>query len=1114
MMEEFITELKEYTEHYLKMGLTPIKVKFRDKAPAGPWESATITRKNFSEQLGDGPWNIGILCGKKSRGLIVFDYESQEAIAEHYAVLEEYGLTELFETWIVETGKGAHVYFLIDWKDPNASVMIKTVSIGKLFSSLEIRGEGALVVAPPSIHPSGIRYKFILGPYLPIRTITSREYAILLYTYAKTGDITSVKFEELHDILSELYPSYQEVELQPPREPSGISQISERFYAKLPVTEDVNSTTIAELVRPYLKYLPRQDFTLTLASALARLGLHPLKSAEVLANLLDDPEFTRKRSPSDGQPPQEAKKRVQAWVYAYNNVWMTLRGKSLEEDFPEIKNEFITLLKERSELFAESIRDNWWYAPNSGSKERLRGIPTLTGMIADAISRKYEQEGKSISSEAAKEEASRIVRRIISTVKPGRRKVEQFARNTRVYIMGIANERYISLRSELFDFLIDKLNKSSVGYHFGRPSDGQKTEVYFKIKTLRVLFQDKRGLIWKGKKKIYYFRYLSDEWQIFDSELIPETPLTSKPIELIKLIFYRGMTFIKLYVGGAVLEGPVEKVVEDLARNGVTTSHEKELLKKYFTWLSRIHKGNAYFAPGIYEANHGKFVAALPNTTDVLLPNSPLAAEVTDKLKEWSLKITEEEYEEFLEGIIKYREFLPPHVYYASMAYMGIAGFLSAIIDLTGIKPALLFLGRTAGTGKSHIAQFIAVNAYGSYVWESSAYRSDFRFDELFSASTFPVLLDDIHEYNSKKLADLKAILTSNAKSFRGRGIASVKLYELTAVPVFTANELVPEFENDTALMDRLIILELNTPLDNRKKQRYRQELDGPVGITRGIVYAPYFVKELVDVANDLGGKHFIKGRFRKWYDYAVQNNIVEGRDPEKFATLMVGAELLAALLHRHGLTFDIEEAARYISEVFNEREIRVPQELEDLIQAVSIEKKGIILERGLLISTKTLAELRKDYPGWKIPRKPRIVAKYLEGMGYKLEEILPQKGAYVPELKKQVYGVIIPWEIINEVINGHITKEGEIGFKLADEVVNVLSMEPNLTFDELIERINAPEEELSKTVRWLIDNGIVLPEEGRYKLNETKAKEAGFNIVETFVSKRAPGTANQAAPG
>ncbi|AHF80966.1 bifunctional DNA primase/polymerase [Thermococcus paralvinellae] len=1111
MMEEFITELKEYTEHYLKMGLTPIKVKFRDKAPAGPWESATITRKNFSEQLEDGPWNIGILCGKKSGGLIVFDYESQEAISEHYVVLEEYGLTELFETWIVETGKGVHVYFLVDWKDPNASVMMKTISLGKFFSSLEIRGEGALVVAPPSVHPSGTRYKFILGPYLPIRTITSREYAILLYTYAKTGDITSIKFEELHGILSELYPSYQEIELQPPRKPSEIPQISERFYAKLPVTEDVNSATIAELVRQYLKYLPRQDFTLTLASALARLGLHPLKSAEILANLLDDPEFTRKRSPSDGQPSQEAKKRVQAWVYAYNNAWITLRGKSLEEDFPEIKNEFITLLKERSELFTDSIRQDWWYAPNSGSRERLRGIPALTEMIADAIQRRYEQEGKSVSPEMAKEEASRIVRRIISAVKPARRKVEQFARNTRVYVMGVLNERHISPRSDLFGFLAHKLEL--IDPDLPVPPRALKN-LYFKIRVQRVIFQDKKGIVWKGKKKLYYFKYEERPWEIFDSELITETPLTSKPIELIKAIFYRGMTFIKLYVGGAVIEGSVEKVVEDLARNGITTSHEKELLKKYFTWLSQIHNGHAYFAPGIYEANHGNFVAALPNTTDVLLPNSPLAAEVTDKLKEWSLKITEEEYEEFLEGIIKYREFLPPHVYYASMAYMGIAGFLSAIIDLTGIKPALLFLGRTAGTGKSHIAQFIAVNAYGSYVWESSAYRSDFRFDELFSASTFPVLLDDIHEYNSKKLADLKAILTSNAKSFRGRGIASVKLYELTAVPVFTANKLVPEFENDTALMDRLIILELNTPLDNKKKQRYRQELDGPVGITRGIVYAPYFVKQLVDVANDLGGKHFIKGRFRRWYDYAVQNNIIEGRDPEKFATLMVGAELLAALLHRHGLEFDIGEAARHISKVFHERETRIPPELEDLIQAVSIEKKGIILERGLLISTKTLAELRKDYPGWKIPRKPRIVAKYLEGMGYKLEEILPQKGVYVPELKKQVYGVILPWEIINEVINGHITEDGEIGLKLADEVVNVLSMEPNLTFDELIERINAPEEELSKTVRWLIDNGIVLPKEGRYKLNEKKAKEAGFNIVETFISKRAPGTANQAAPG
>lgn len=96
--------------------------------------------------------NWGAVTGEAA-GFFVLDVDGQDGI-ESLAQFERAGQI-LPQTLTARTGRGCHLYFL--WPD---GLGIRN-SAGKLAAGLDVRAEGGYVIVPPSVHPTGIAYKFI-----------------------------------------------------------------------------------------------------------------------------------------------------------------------------------------------------------------------------------------------------------------------------------------------------------------------------------------------------------------------------------------------------------------------------------------------------------------------------------------------------------------------------------------------------------------------------------------------------------------------------------------------------------------------------------------------------------------------------------------------------------------------------------------------------------------------------------------------------------------------------------------------------------------------------------------------------------------------------------------
>lgn len=143
--------LKQAVAFYQSLGLTVIPLKFGEKTPALESWKIYQTRKPTEEELDQWfsgePRNIGVVCGRVSKNLGVIDFDKAEI---YYKFFDTKKIEA--ETLVVKTARSIHVYLFSDRP-------FETFKIPDL--SIDVKGEGGYVVAPPSIHPSGAQYTII-----------------------------------------------------------------------------------------------------------------------------------------------------------------------------------------------------------------------------------------------------------------------------------------------------------------------------------------------------------------------------------------------------------------------------------------------------------------------------------------------------------------------------------------------------------------------------------------------------------------------------------------------------------------------------------------------------------------------------------------------------------------------------------------------------------------------------------------------------------------------------------------------------------------------------------------------------------------------------------------
>lgn len=118
-------------------------------------EAATLDSKQINEWWRRWPnASIGVVTGERS-GVFVLDVDLKQDGFDPLRQLVERLQCEWPNTLFSITGSGGlHFYFKYDERHP---VMNGTSSIGP---GLDVRGEGGYVVAPPSLHATGNRYRW------------------------------------------------------------------------------------------------------------------------------------------------------------------------------------------------------------------------------------------------------------------------------------------------------------------------------------------------------------------------------------------------------------------------------------------------------------------------------------------------------------------------------------------------------------------------------------------------------------------------------------------------------------------------------------------------------------------------------------------------------------------------------------------------------------------------------------------------------------------------------------------------------------------------------------------------------------------------------------------
>jgi hypothetical protein len=138
-----MNNIESYLIQYLELGLHPIPLK--GKEAKYHWKAFNLSKGDIDRYKQHSNWGLRTEIIKPELYFYVIDLDSKDKIADFWETINLPPATP-----IVQTGRGYHFY--LTWRSE-----VKTTHFGWL----DIIGNG-YVVCPPSIHPNGKQYKFIV----------------------------------------------------------------------------------------------------------------------------------------------------------------------------------------------------------------------------------------------------------------------------------------------------------------------------------------------------------------------------------------------------------------------------------------------------------------------------------------------------------------------------------------------------------------------------------------------------------------------------------------------------------------------------------------------------------------------------------------------------------------------------------------------------------------------------------------------------------------------------------------------------------------------------------------------------------------------------------------
>jgi hypothetical protein len=157
-MSASVDSAKQAALAYLTRGWSVVPIASRSKRPIIAWQDYQQTRPDVSDVTHwFSRWpdaNVGIVTGRIS-SLVVIDVDVAHGGVESLERLESEH-EPLPDTVEARSGGGGrHLYF----SHPGGHVPNRV----ELFRGIDLRGDGGVIVAPPSVHPSGERYRWVTG---------------------------------------------------------------------------------------------------------------------------------------------------------------------------------------------------------------------------------------------------------------------------------------------------------------------------------------------------------------------------------------------------------------------------------------------------------------------------------------------------------------------------------------------------------------------------------------------------------------------------------------------------------------------------------------------------------------------------------------------------------------------------------------------------------------------------------------------------------------------------------------------------------------------------------------------------------------------------------------